>query len=159
VGLVVWIVLTILGWSPSSPSDGVSPAEPETNIVRRPTLDPEMALANQQARATLPRFFELAKSGVEGRYLLKMRIGGDDSGEHVWMEVSDYRDGVFYGNLANDPLTPGYHAGDEVTLRSEDVEDWMVNTGKVRYGGYTIRVLLQSMAPEEQTALRAQLRD
>lgn len=157
-------VSAAVGLASLGPEECLPPRRLETDEVDRtvipyPTSDPEMIQAMQRARETLPRFFDLAESGIEAEFLLKMRLTGGVRDEHLWMQVLGYDGDVFCGIIASDPITPGYRYGDEVRLHRDDVEDWMVNTGKVRYGGYTVRVLLKSMDPAEAEKLRAQLRD
>lgn len=53
--------------------------------------------------------------------------------------------------LANQPTTRGQRLGDPVSLRSENIEDWMINTGDARYWGYTVRVLLKHIPIEQRT--------
>lgn len=129
------------------------------NMMEYPSADCRLEEATRQARATLPRFFELAEAGLRGSYLLKMALSRDGHTEHVWMEVSDYRDGVFHGRLANEPAFTGHRIGDPATLKREDVEDWMINTSDARYGGYTVRAMLDDMPKKQADALRAEFRD
>ena len=97
---------------------------------------------------------------MRATYSVKISIVQGGQTEHIWMEVDDYRGGVFHGRLGNDPQLPGKHRfGDEMTVREADVEDWMVNTGEHRYGAYTIRVLLKQLPRREAEALRRQIRD
>lgn len=137
------------------------PAQIYDNRVEYPTGDTTLAQAAGKARATLPRFFELAKSDLQGSFLLKMSLGDGSGTEHIWMSVTGYSEAerIFMGTLANDPVTPGREMGDEVVLREADIEDWMVNTGAVRYGGYTIRAMLKNLPEKQAAELREQFRD
>jgi len=129
------------------------------NLMEYPTGHAGLAEATRRARETLPRFFELAKAGLRGNYLLKMQLSGGGEVEHIWMEVTGLRSGVFQGRLANDPVVPGYQLGDPVELAVDEVEDWMINTGEARFGGYTIRAMLGDMPPAQAEELRRQFRD
>ena len=40
-----------------------------------------------------------------------------------------------------------------------DVEDWMINTGELMYGGYTVRTMLKDMPKEEADKYRPMFRD
>lgn len=118
------------------------------------------ARARRQAHETLPRFFELARSGLPGAYLVKMAITHRGHTEHVWVEVTGLRDGVFEGLLANDPQgDQPLKAGDHMTVQLSEISDWMVNTGQHRYGGYSIRAMLDDMPKALADELRRQLRD
>jgi len=129
------------------------------NLMDYPAGEAKLAEATRRARETLPRFFQLAKSGLQGSYLLKMSLSGGGEVEHIWMEVTATRNGIFQGRLANDPITPGYKAGDPVELALDDIEDWMINTGETRYGGYTIRAMLDDMPEAQAEELKRQFRD
>lgn len=131
----------------------------DETLMNYPKGEVRFAAAAVKARATLPRFFELAKAGLPGVYLVKMRLEGGGEAEHIWVEVTDMRHGRFRGRLANDPIVPGYRAGDPVELARDEIEDWMINTGEARYGGYTIRAMLDDMPEAQAEALRRQLRD
>lgn len=96
---------------------------------------------------------------MQGTYLLKMSLVGGGEVEHIWMEVTGMRNGIFQGRLANDPLTPGYQAGDPVELAPEEIEDWMINTGEARFGGYTIRAMLGDLPAAQAEELQRQFRD
>jgi uncharacterized protein YegJ (DUF2314 family) len=129
------------------------------NLLGYPAGEARLAAAIRKARETLPRFFELANAGLKGTYLLKMSLSGGGEVEHIWMEVTGMRDGIFQGRLANDPVTPGYKAGDPVELAMDDIEDWMINTGEARFGGYTIRAMLGDMPAAQAEELKGQFRD
>ena len=129
------------------------------DLMSYPAGDDRFAEARRKAQATLPRFNELARAGLHGAYLVKMRLEGGGEVEHIWVEVTGLRGDRFQGRLTNDPIVPGYSAGDAVQLHSHEIEDWMINTGEVRYGGYTVRAMLDDMQPEQAEELRSQLRD
>ena len=129
------------------------------NIVEYATGDVAMERAMQQARSTLSRFFELSQSGLKGDYLVKMRLSDGVHAEHIWVSVTAGNGELLEGYLANDPTVPGYLIGDVVTLRIDDIEDWMVNTGEVRFGGYTVRAMLKDLSPEQISEMNLIFRD
>jgi uncharacterized protein YegJ (DUF2314 family) len=129
------------------------------DLMSYPAGDDRFAEAKRKAHATLPRFHELARAGLHGAYLVKMRLEGGGEVEHIWVEVTGLRGGRFQGRLTNDPVVPGYSAGDPVELHRHEIEDWMINTGEVRYGGYTVRAMLDDKHPAQAEELRGQLRD
>jgi len=76
------------------------------------------------------------------------------------MQLVDYRDHVFVGLLANDPVNgTKYKMGDRMEVASADVEDWMIQTDKLIYGGYTVRAMLKDMTPEQANKYRPRFRD
>lgn len=136
---------------------GAAPAG--DNVLGYEAGEPALAEATRLAHARLPRFFELAKSRVEASYLVKIALTSANGHEHVWAQVDGFRDGVFQARLANEPMTQGYALGDPVEVRFGEISDWMVNTGTVRYGGYTIRAMLGDMPARKARELRRQFRD
>ncbi|UUP18969.1 DUF2314 domain-containing protein [Nitratireductor thuwali] len=158
---LIKIVLAILGsFAAGGGAHAEGGARPSgDNRMEYPTGDARLAEAMRKARETLPRFLQLADTGLRGAYLLKMRLAGGGRAEHIWVEVTGMRNGVFQGRLANDPVTPGYRAGDPVELSSDEIEDWMINTGEARFGGYTVRAMLGDMPAAQAEELRRQFRD
>lgn len=153
-----------LGLHRSSPADDAPASDDQgtpagDNLMQYPTGAARFAEAAKKARATLPRFFELARAGLSGTYLVKMRLAGGGEVEHLWVEVTGMRNGRFQGRLANDPVVPGYRAGDSVDIAQDEIEDWMINTGAARFGGYTVRAMLDEMPAAQAAELRRQLRD
>jgi uncharacterized protein YegJ (DUF2314 family) len=52
-----------------------------------------------------------------------------------------------------------YRAGDPVEVARDEIEDWMINTGDLRFGGYSVRAMLADMPARQAEALRRQFRD
>ena len=62
----------------------------------------------------------------------------------MWMTPKSYRNGVFYGVLANEPeVLKRSKIGDTVEVKREVVEDWMVldSTLNSVEGGYSVRAV------------------
>lgn len=122
------------------------------NMLEYRTGDDRIVRAALRAQETLPRFFELARAGIRGTYLVKMPLTHDGHTEHVWVEVTGFDGKRFAGLVANEPAGGGaVRMGDPVSVPASGIGDWMVNTGEVRYGGYSIRVMLADM-PEAMAA-------
>ena len=137
-----------------------APRPVKENVVAYHTGDNAMNAAKKKARETLPRFLELVHAGTEGTYTVKFPLTQNGETEHIWMQLTDYRDGTFAGLLANDPVNgTKYKMGDRMEVAKADVEDWMVNTGELMYGGYTVRAMLKDMPPEEAEKYRPMFRD
>lgn len=162
-----------IGWiansGPSGPipipeaAAGRSEADPrpiKENVIAYHTRDEAMTAAKNKARETLPRFRELIDAKTAGTYTVKFPLTQNGATEHIWMQLSDYRDDVYYGRLANAPVNGNqYKKGDRMQIAESDVEDWMVNTGAELYGGYTARVMLSEMPKEKAEALAKKFRD
>jgi uncharacterized protein YegJ (DUF2314 family) len=142
---------------------GASAAAPrpvKENVVAFHTGDQEMNAAKKTGRSTLPRFHELIAAGTPGTYTVKFPLTQNGATEHIWMQLTDYRDGKFVGLLANDPVNGKRHKmGDQMTVAETEVEDWMVKSGDRIYGGYTARAALDQLPKEEADKYRPMFRD
>ena len=137
-----------------------APRPVKENVVAYHTGDQAMNAAKTKARETLPRFLELIDAGTAGTYTLKFPLTQNGETEHIWLQLTDYRDGTFVGLLANDPVNgTKYKMGDEMKVASADVEDWMIRTDELIYGGYTARVALADMPREQAEKYRLMFRD
>lgn len=146
---------------PAAPGKSETAPRPvNENVVAYHTGDPAMNAAKKKARETLPRFLELIEAGASGTYTIKFPLTQNGETEHIWMQLTDYRDGTFVGLLANDPVNgTKYKMGDRMEVEKADVEDWMVRTGSEIYGGYTARVALNDMPKEEAEKYLKMFRD
>jgi len=113
-----------------------------------------MNAAIEKARATVNDFveaFHAKKPGTKEFYVKKpypIPAGGH---EHMWIAVTDERDGILKGTIANDAEeTSEVKLGQEVSLKLSEISDWMYEDGKKLVGGYTIRYLIDKMSPKER---------
>lgn len=115
--------------------------------------DPEMAAASKKAISELPIFIaeckkELAKPAKERKLMLSVKsafAAPTGQSEHMWSEVTGYKDGVFTGVLGNDPVyVTNVKQGDPVEIKQSEVEDWIImdESGNMR-GGYTAKLLME----------------
>jgi uncharacterized protein YegJ (DUF2314 family) len=77
--------------------------------------------------------------------------GGVDDVEHMWLSDVEFDGDVISATLMNAPneLT-SVQQGDQITLRRDEIEDWMyVREGRV-YGGFTIQVLRAGMSSADR---------
>ncbi len=137
-----------------------APRPIKENVVAYHTGDGSMNAARKTARATLPRFVELIDANAPGTYTVKFPLTQNGETEHIWMQLTGHDKDGFSGLLANDPVNgKKFKMGDRVEVAKADVEDWMVRTGEVMYGGYTVRVMLKDMPKEQADKLKAMFRD
>lgn len=131
------------------------------NVVAYTTKNGELLAARQKARETLPRFVSLLKSNMPATYTVKFPLRQDGHTEHIWLQVADMKgDNAFIGRLANKPVNGSkYQIGQVMTVPMADVEDWMVRTPDVIYGGYTTRYALKDMPKPQQEKLAAMFKD
>jgi uncharacterized protein YegJ (DUF2314 family) len=112
--------------------------------------DLEMNRAMSRARATA----DALRHPREGKsYLVKVRLGGQEQGEHVWADGVRYENGWVVGRLTEDAVDfPSWSRGDEVRVRPGELSDWAtVENGRV-CGSFTTRVIAAQMTPEQRAA-------
>jgi uncharacterized protein YegJ (DUF2314 family) len=61
---------------------------------------------------------------------------------------------VFHARIDNDPeVVKSVKLGQAVTVRPQDISDWMYVDHGVLVGGYTLRVIRDAMTPAERAEL------
>jgi uncharacterized protein YegJ (DUF2314 family) len=77
--------------------------------------------------------------------------GDLDTVEHMWLSDIEFDGEVISATLINSPNEiTSVKKGDQITLRKDQIEDWMyVMAGRV-YGGFTIQVLRARMSSAER---------
>ena len=130
--------------------------------------DEELYRIARHARETLPDFFLhlLRPSKDESNFMVKYPFRADrDSGfsmEQLWLSGIRFRDGVYYGDVANTPYyISSIKKGDTAAFSISDITDWMyISDGKI-IGGYSIKYLLDQIPEhsDEQQRIIKQLSD
>ena len=86
----------------------------------------EFAAKLDEARRRWPEFLARYRPGHPA--IVKAAFDARDGREHMWIEVTDFRDGRLTGTLQNRPLdVPFLKLGDTVTVDEADVSDWAVD--------------------------------
>jgi uncharacterized protein YegJ (DUF2314 family) len=130
------------------------------NVIAYHTGDKDMQSAKKTGKSTLPRFRELIAAGTAGTYTVKFPLTQNGATEHIWLQLTDYRDGRFTGRLANQPVNgTQYSMGQQMTVAEADVEDWMIRGDDRIYGGYTVRVALKDLPKDQADLYRPMFRD
>jgi len=130
------------------------------NVVAYATANEALKAARRKARETLPRFVSLMKSGMKATFTVKFPLTQNGKTEHIWLQVGAMSDRAFIGQLANKPVNgTQYDIGAPMVVHMDDVEDWMVRTNDVIYGGYTARFQLKDVPTQEAKRLAAMFRD
>jgi uncharacterized protein YegJ (DUF2314 family) len=123
------------------------------NIEMVTSDDPDMNAAIEQARSTLDEFIESLHSPSPTQVYFSVKAGFPYDGtlEHIWLDDVSFDGQDFHGVLGNEPIyLDGLHLGDEVTVSTADVSDWMIVDGGRLLGGFTIHVLRSRMSDEER---------
>lgn len=115
--------------------------------------DKAMDRAVAKARESLGFFLAAlqAHKPDSGEFEIKKCFVDGDKVEHIWVGNVSWDGKAFHGRIDNKPLEiSNVHLGQRVTVKPEDLTDWMfVKDGKMM-GGYTMRVLYGRMSPEQK---------
>jgi uncharacterized protein YegJ (DUF2314 family) len=109
------------------------------------------------ARDTLPLFFRHLlrpakdESDFSVKYPFRADIGSGFSMEQLWLKNITFKDGVYYGVLANNPFyIASMKKDDTVSFSADEITDWMyVKNGKI-VGGLSIKYLLEQIPEHER---------
>jgi len=144
-----WISVLAVCWGcasgPSTGADGARVPESEKgNFAALKADDPEVAAAKKKAQESLDSF--ISKYNSKDLYkakMVKFPMPVKGQTEHIWMDVSEIKDGTFIGTLANDSFyDPQLKVGAPVSVHRNDVEDWMLMDRKDNMeGGFSIEAV------------------
>ena len=132
--------------------------------VQMEQADAELLRIAENARRTLPIFFQRlarADSRDHSFYIKHPFAADEDSGiamEQLWLGDIRFRDGVYIGVLASNPVyISGKRKGDTVVLDVDTITDWMFVRDGVIAGGRSIRHLLERIPENQRTDRQQQL--
>lgn len=126
---------------------------PAKNFVMSRMNDPEMDKAMEEAKKSIDTFIKNLKNKKESQknFTVKVKIKDGKNAEHLWISDVKYDKGKFKGILNNRPFViQSVKIGDEITAEKDDVSDWMFVEGDKMIGGYTSRLLINRMPPEQK---------
>lgn len=146
----------LLGCRPDRLESVQREGKPGISMVKQD--DPEMNAAIAKAQQTLPEFVKALQnlrptmSGVS----VKARFEDTNGSEHMWIAEPTWDGKAISGVLANEPnWVKTVKLGDPVTVPVSELSDWKyVEQGKL-VGGYTLRLLMERMSPEERAAVES----
>ena len=115
-----------------------------------------MNAAKARAIASLPEFYaRLARPAAdETEFMIKFDILPGEDAEFVWAADLDRSASPMTGVLLNQPEQTAHRIGQRVPIAEADIIDWTYRKGRVMQGGFTNRVLLERMPPDEAAAFR-----
>jgi uncharacterized protein YegJ (DUF2314 family) len=123
--------------------------------------DPHMKAAIDSARQGVQVFLHRLDSAgaAPAGMTVKVRLGDEAKGEHIWLTAVERRGDVLRGRLTEDAVQfPDRKAGDWAEARPDSLSDWMIVGNGVLCGGWTLRVARARMTNAERTALDESLR-
>lgn len=152
--LIIVLMILTLGCQQKS-KDATTSAGSASGVQTLEASDVEMNKAIEAARSSLPQFEEAMRSNNPQYDLFALKVVFPDQVrgyEHIWITDLILENGQYRGLVGNEPqYTIVVEVGQEITVDTEKISDWMyVEDGKLR-GGYTLRVLRNRMSPHERS--------
>ena len=142
--LILLLCLLTFGCAPRSPV----PSTPTTS-----STDVELEAAIEQARASLDTFIAKITTPHADRTFVAVKVRFTPPGESpqdIWVDEVTYTGGILRGNVGDDIPALKLEAGEKITVDEDDILDWMIVEDGKLIGGYTIRLAVQRMSPEER---------
>jgi uncharacterized protein YegJ (DUF2314 family) len=148
--------LMIVGCTKSDKTQAADPSTPETLTE---TYDEDaMDAAIATARSRVDEFLKVLEDKGADSFSVKAPVQDGDETEHFWVVNVSYADGVFSGEIGNDPgIVKNVKAGQTWQIKKDEISDWMYTKGDLIHGGFTIDPLLGSFPKDKADALRSKL--
>jgi uncharacterized protein YegJ (DUF2314 family) len=70
--------------------------------------------------------------------------------QDIWVDEMTYTNGILRGHVGDDIPALKLEAGEKINIDQKDIIDWMIVEDGKLVGGYTIRLAVQRMSPEER---------
>jgi uncharacterized protein YegJ (DUF2314 family) len=102
-----------------------------------------MAAAVAEARRRWPEFVAAfnQRRPMQG-FAVKVPFHEREENEYMWVEVSKLDGNNIHGTLVNEPkVISSLKLNDQVTVKLDDLNDWLYSDGKEMVGGFTAKVL------------------
>jgi uncharacterized protein YegJ (DUF2314 family) len=118
--------------------------------------DQEMNQAIATARAMLPHFWKIFADPKQGEehFNLKVKITDGEQVEHFWCTDIINQNGVISAEIGNEPdSVKTVKLGQRITIKSDDISDWLYFRDGKMIGNYTLRPLMKMMSKEERREL------
>lgn len=116
-------------------------------------MDSELEAAIRQARDSLDTFITLSATPRANRTFVAVKVRftpPDEAAQDIWVDEVTYSNGGFRGNVGDDIPGLRLEAGEPVKIEEKDIVDWMIVENGKLIGGYTIRLAVRRMSPEER---------
>ena len=146
--------LSILGACSGKDEPQLIEREGEPLVASFSDDDAQMNAAMETARNTLAQFDERITNppATQSGIALKVKFEEGEHVEHMWLDEVELSGDGYRGTIANEPVNLKEHVlGKSVTIRRDDVSDWMAIDDGVLVGGYTLRVH-RNQLPADQRA-------
>jgi uncharacterized protein YegJ (DUF2314 family) len=132
---------------------GCAKSESRDKVTHVADDDPRMNAAIEKAKSTVSQFIAVLQSPKAGQSAFSIKMPFTDGGEaeHMWLSPVTYDGTNFHGTINNEPATvKTVKLGQQVTVAPSKISDWMYVENKKLVGGYTLRVLRDTLSPAER---------
>ena len=142
--LVVAAILLAGCGKPNPPAPELLPQATPANTTLR-NDDPELDAAVARARGSLDTFLQRLAHPQKGEvFSVEAAFPTPDGGhEHLWIGDVTFKRNAFTGTLTSKVAkVPSLSYGQTVTVKRDEVTDWMILRAGRSEGGFTVKVLL-----------------
>jgi uncharacterized protein YegJ (DUF2314 family) len=115
--------------------------------------DAEMNRAVKKARKTVGEFIAAVQhpTTTQRDFEVKKPFVYKGGVEHIWLSNIEFHGGHFHGRVDNQPNhLPDVKMGDRVSVKVNEITDWSYVDKDTLVGGYTIRILVRDLTPEQK---------
>lgn len=129
---------------------------PNPSPTSAPTVsgsDAELDAAIAQAHDSLDTFIETIAAPHADRTFVAVKVRffpPDELPQDIWVDEVTYSDGIFRGNMGDDIPSLKLKMGEKIAVNEKDIVDWMIVQDGKLIGGYTIRLAVKRMSPQER---------
>ena len=129
---------------------GCHKATHQDSVISVDSDDADMKAAMDRARAEVDAVIQKLQGGEIEGMSVKVPIKDGGETEHFWLNTVTFQAGTFTGTVDNDPETVhNVKLGDKVSVKKDEISDWLYMKDGKMHGNYTLRVLFKQMPPDE----------
>jgi uncharacterized protein YegJ (DUF2314 family) len=144
------LLLSCCGKSDAPSTGAQRPVSAVDPVFQISGSDEQLHAIARRARETLPEFIRKLQNPGPGerdfriKYPFRADTGSGFTDEHIWLTDITFKEGGYYGTIANQPYyVSRLNAGDQVSFYIDDISDWMYRRGEAIIGGLSIKYLIE----------------
>ena len=147
------LAATAFAQSPTPDSPSTAAAADAPAYVHVHDADKDVDQAVHRAQDTLAEFTKALTAPQPGQtgFAVKKRCIEGDKCEHIWLADAHFEGKLLCGTVDNIPVDlKKIREGQKVTVRPEEISDWMYLQDGRLVGGYTIVAYYRKLSPAEK---------
>lgn len=144
------------------PLTSVTLCRADDPVIQVRASDPEMNTAIATARKKLPIFWRAFAQPGKGQsdFCIKVKVEDNGAVEYFWCVDIQQSQKKITALINNDPeVVKCVKLGQRITVREEDIADWLYMQDEKMVGNYTLRPLMKTMSADERKKAEALLGD